>query len=478
MIFVTKKILFVNGPSQDTCDRFFGWPTPFLYAIAPTVAAIKAGELNLEYAPKMFDPIWYAEGKNDTKVKKDFIKQLNGVDVVCASATYDSLYPTMELFSEAKRINSNIKTILGGPHFDETHNLARFNQINLSPELVDFGIAGDGELALKTLLETIAKEKIGITDFSSVPGKAWIYSKKGRQSTSGVPLELDSLPFMPIELVDVERHKHDFDIFKDSKGIVPTFQMIAARGCSYSCDFCSERRELAYSNARSIENIVQEIQLRKEQGFRAIFFDDSTFGLYPKLKELLRALSKTGITFGSLNRFNHLNKQEIVEACKNAGFVYFYCAIEQFDDKALTEMKKRQGTQKIAESMKLLSRNKLMVGVSLLYGLPYETEESIKATLGFTEEWVTEGTIKLVSESILSYHPATPMGKNLKQGFNQTPPNKGFPFNQFEEGQWYHPKHVTAEYLKKILRLSEEKFSKAMVRKRHSWYATHGFTID
>jgi len=283
---------------------------------------------------------------------------------------------------------------------------------------------------------------------------------------------------MPTELADVERHKHDFDIFKDGKGIVPTFQMIAARGCSYSCDFCSERKELAYSNVMSVENIIQEIQLRKEQGFRAIFFDDSTFGLYPRLKELLKELGKTGMIFGSLNRFNHLDKQETVEAYKEAGFVYLYCAIEQFDDKTLAEMKKRQGTQKIAESMKLLSQNEFMVGVSLLYGLPYETDESIKATLDFTEKWVNKGTIKLVSESVLSYHPATPAGKNLKQGFNCPPPNQGFPFNKFEEGQWYHPEHVTAEYLKKILRLSEEKFSKAMVRKRHSWYATHGFTSD
>ena len=196
---MTKKLLFLNGPSQDTCDRFFGWPTPFLYAIAPTVAAVKAGELDLEYVPKMFDPIWYAKGKNDAKVKKDFTRQLDGVDIVCASATYDSLYPTMQLFSEAKRANSDIKTILGGPHFDETHNLARFNQVKLSSKLVDFGVAGDGELALKAVLEAIAKEKIDKTDFSSVPGRAWIYSKKGKQKNSGLPNFVDSFPFIPIE---------------------------------------------------------------------------------------------------------------------------------------------------------------------------------------------------------------------------------------------------------------------------------------
>ncbi len=475
---MAKRILFVNGPSQDTCDRFFGWPTPLLYAIAPSVDAIKNDELDLEYVPKIFDPIWYAEGKNDGRVKKEFLRQLNGVDVVCASSTYDSLYPTMQLLAEAKREDPNIRIVLGGPHFDEVHSLAGFNDVEKSPELVDFGVAGDGEFALKALLEAIAADSLEKLDLSSVPGKAWVYSKKGVQPTSGKPLDLNRLPFMPIELADVERHKHDFDIFTDSSGILPTFQMVAARGCTYSCDFCSERRQLAYPNARSVENVIEEVLLRKEQGFKAIFFDDSTFGLYPELMELLKELGKTGMVFGSLNRFNHLDRQETVGAYKDAGFAYLYCAIEQFDDRALAKMRKGQGTKKIAESMKLLSKNQFTVGVSLLYGLPYETGNSIKATLDFTEEWVNKGTVRLVSESVLSFHPATPAGKSLRQGFNRTPPNQGFPFNRFEEGQWYHPEHVTAEYLEKILKMSEEKFSKAMVRNRHSWYAAQGLIVE
>ena len=45
---MTRKILFVNGPSQDPSDRFFGWPTPLLYAIAPTVQAVRNGDINLD----------------------------------------------------------------------------------------------------------------------------------------------------------------------------------------------------------------------------------------------------------------------------------------------------------------------------------------------------------------------------------------------------------------------------------------------
>jgi hypothetical protein len=90
---------------------------------------------------------------------------------------------------------------------------------------------------------------------------------------------------------------------------------------------------------------------------------------------------------------------------------------------------------------------------------------------------VDKGTIVLVSESILSFHPGTGIGKHIRLDFNRTPPNIGYPYNKFEEGQWYHPKHVNQAYLEKILQLSEERFKEVMVRNRHSWYANQGYIV-
>ena len=136
---MVKKILFVNGPSQDPSDRFFGWPTSLLYAIAPTIKAIDGGGLNLEYDPKIFEPLWYVERENNEQIKSDFKERIKNIDIVCASATYDSLYPTLQLFTEAKRVNPNIVTIFGGPYFDEVHHLQSSEVKNHN--LIDFAIA-------------------------------------------------------------------------------------------------------------------------------------------------------------------------------------------------------------------------------------------------------------------------------------------------------------------------------------------------
>src|SRR5215472_6418638 len=99
---MSQQLLFINGPSQDMCDRFFGWPTSLLYAIAPTIRAIRKGELNLDYEAAIFDPVWYIEGKNDIAVKAALRTKLHEGTILCASATYDSIYPTLQLFQDAK----------------------------------------------------------------------------------------------------------------------------------------------------------------------------------------------------------------------------------------------------------------------------------------------------------------------------------------------------------------------------------------
>jgi radical SAM superfamily enzyme YgiQ (UPF0313 family) len=441
---MASKVLLVNGPSQDACDRFFGWPTSLLYAVAPVVDAAKRGDLDVEFVPQIFDPVWYVEGRSDGQIKSAFEKIVREekVDMVCASAIYDSLYPTLRLLEVAKRTNPEIVNLLGGPHFDEVHDLEGLNDVKLKSGLINFGIAGDGEYALLEVLRSISRGKsLSDVGWNDVEGKAVVYDGKGvAHKTSGRPIELDKVPFMPLELADQERHRNDFDIFIDNqKRILPAAQMIASRGCPYECFCCSENRTLAYPNARSIENILSEIELRRSQGFKAIFFDDSTFAPHPQHLTLLRNLGKTGMAFGCLNRFNHLHNQEVVGAYRDAGFVYVYCAIEQFNDNSLKQMDKHQHEKQIEESMKLLSKAGLKVGVSLLWGLPHETEASIKKTLDFTEAWVNEGTIKLVSESVLSFHPGTAAGRGkVREGFHRVPPNLGFPFNEFEEGQWYH----------------------------------------
>lgn len=468
-----SRVLFVNGPSQDPSDRFFGWPTPLLYAIAPTVDAIRKGLLDMDIAGEIFDPWSYTDESADT-INAEFRERLTGVDVICASTTYDSLYPTMELLRIAKEYNREIITILGGPHVDEIHTFPGQRDIALRPNVIDYSIAGDGEFVLLELLKDLSRSRVAnvheVMEKSS--GKAWLYDRNGQCASIQRPFSLESLPFIPIDLA-ASQHRQDFDIFSDGhERVLPTVQMLASRGCPYSCTFCSQRVELAGSTIRSVEHILTELELRKSQGFEAIFFDDNTFGAHPHLSELLGELGRSGMKFGCLNRFNHLMIPRVVEKYRDAGFSYMACSIEQFDDAALRDLQKGQKMHHIERGLESLANSDIGIGVFQLYGLPSETEGSIRATMDFTRRWVECGVVKMVSEAVLSYHPGTPDGLNRQCEFNRKPPHIGYPWNRFEEGQWYHPPHVTEDYLENIIGISNAAFAGSMHRNGHSWIRT------
>jgi len=472
------KVLFINGPSQDKSDRLFGLPTSLLYAIAPSVQAMDTGSLKAEYYPTVFDP-WVCNEDNYNGVETDLchiIEQQN-ITVVCVSCTYDDVYSTLKLLRAVKNKFPEVVTIVGGPHFDELTDLPEYRWEAIGKgKPVDFVIAGDGEILLLELLRALADNtKDVISVAAKASGRGWIYDAYGNKASASTALNLDSLPFLPVEL-SADQHRQDFDIFMKDGKIIPTAQMIAIRGCPEFCIYCSERVSLAYPNHRSIENIMREVYLRKAQGYGAIFFDDSTFGAYPHLNELLVELEKTEMKFGCLNRFDYIQTPDVLERFSKAGFTYMYVSIEHFDPEALKKIGKGQTTEQIEDSLTLFQDSPIKLGVPLMFGFPYETETSIKATLDFTAEWVDRGPVILVGPSLLTFHPGTPEGQSplarkiiaAGGGFNRPYLHTGYPWNRFEESGFYHYEHVTTDHVGRIAEWAEDRLGNVLIRNRQS----------
>jgi hypothetical protein len=130
----------------------------------------------------------------------------------------------------------------------------------------------------------------------------------------------------------------------------------------------------------------------------------------------------------------------------------------------LQGLTKSESTERMELSTRRLYEREFAVGVSLLYGLRNESRRSVDRTLDFVGNWVDRGLIRLVSQSALSLHPGTPVGCGLDETFDKAPPHRSFPFNQFEEGHWYHPQDVTAAKLEWIAAESKRRFGHVLVR--------------
>ncbi|MFA6585544.1 MAG: B12-binding domain-containing radical SAM protein [Candidatus Paceibacterota bacterium] len=468
----------MNGPSQDKSDRLFGLPTSLLYAIAPSVQAMNNGLLDAQYYPTVFDP-WVCTDENYSAVKDALcsIVENENINILCVSSTYDDVYPILRLLSAVKQKFPETVIIVGGPHFDELTDLPEYrNEAIGIDKPVDFIIAGDGEILLLELLQSLSRGSVDILQVARrSSGRGWIYDAHGNVASVSTLLNLNGLPFLPVEL-SANQHRQDFDIFMQGNEVVPTAQMIAMRGCPEFCIYCSERKGLAYPNHRSIENIMGEISLRKAQGYGAVFFDDSTFGAYPHINDLLVELRQTGMQFGCLNRFDRIQTPDVLEKFSRAGFTYMYCSIEHFNPKTLNMMGKGQSIEHIKTSLKLFEGSPIKLGVPLMFGFEYETESSIKATLDFTAEWAAKGAIILVGQSLLTFHPGTPEGKSplarriisAGGGFNRPYLHTGYPWDQFEESGFYHHKHVNADHVAHIAEWSNDRLEKVLIRNRQS----------
>jgi radical SAM superfamily enzyme YgiQ (UPF0313 family) len=154
---------------------------------------------------------------------------------------------------------------------------------------------------------------------------------------------------------------------------------------------------------------------------------------------------------------------------RNLGLVYLYASIEQYSNHSLGLMHKKLRTEQIDIGISNCHHTGVRLGVSLLFGLPYETTDSVSSTLDYATRLQDKDRVDYISMSLYSYHPRTPLGQMRRQAlrsfdYNNAPPNLRSPYTEFEEGSWYHPSHVTDSYVESIHRRAQAGFDSRLVR--------------
>jgi anaerobic magnesium-protoporphyrin IX monomethyl ester cyclase len=482
-----RKVLFGFAPTPDERDRFFSTDaTSVSYAAAPVTTEIDKGDIKADYVKEIYHPVNFREGASTRELVNIIEKEK--VNLLALSMTYDSYYVALQLARAAKNLNPDLVTVFGGPHLDEVYDkrvMTKMPNLAVLPkheDIVDFVIAGEGENTLKEIIKDsiVAEDPKSLkqrvserrSEYVALDGKSKvIFSNKSTPNiieTQGNSLDLSSLPIRRRDLAN-DTHNYGFTCFTDGEGkLVKSTSTLSHRGCKGMCIFCSEAEPYHH---RSVDNILFEVNHLKDKGYKAVFFDDSTFNDYEDYDELISRLGETGLQFGGLTRFDKLQDPREVKKLADSGFVYFYCAIEQFDDLSLRKMGKQTRTLQIDHAIENLKTMGIHLGVSILFGFPFETPESIESTLTYTANKCKQGAIDYVSMSLLTFHPKTsimntPEGRQTihKLDLDRPYPHHGYPWNTFEEGAGYHPEHVTEDYVKRIAERANELMGKYLVR--------------
>jgi len=167
--------------------------------------------------------------------------------------------------------------------------------------------------------------------------------------------------------------------------------MVTSRGCPYHCTYCLWPGTLYghHFRARSSLNVVEEIeQVVRDYHIDEIYFDDDSLALDRKrILEICRLIKERQLKVKWISqcRVDSMD-EEVVQSIKQAGCRYIRFGVESGSQRMLQTMKKGVTLGKIRKAFELCRGVGIKTQAFFLFGIPGETEDSIRETIKFAKE--------------------------------------------------------------------------------------------
>jgi len=262
---------------------------------------------------------------------------------------------------------------------------------------IDAVVTGEGEFTMVEALERLSKGK----DLSGVLGIAYRRDNEIiRNPPRPLITDLDSLPFPARHLLG---NAKDYVPPPATYRKKPVAVMITSRGCNRRCIFCfqidKERKHgIRY---RSIENVIKEIELCLNQGYKEIkFLDDTLAADYNRAMMLAQEIKRRRLNFtwfasACVNQVD----RPLLEAFKEAGCWAILFGAESGVQKNLNTIRKGITIEQIKRAVNTAKSVGLKVHTPFIIGIPGETYEEALRTIDFACE---------LDPDIVNFHALTP----------------------------------------------------------------------
>lgn len=235
----------------------------------------------------------------------------------------------------------------------------------------DIVVHGEGETALERLLPHLARH--GLNALDMLPGLCFM-GDEGVMRTADAPFiaDLSANPWPDREAIDIPAY---MDVWRRHHGH-SSVSVIHARGCPYTCTWCSHS---VYGNThrrRTPEDAANELLWIHER-YRPdhIWYADDVFAINHRwLFEYKAALEKRGLRmpFECISRADRLN-ESVVAALAEMGCFRLWNGSESGSQRILDAMKRRVSAEDVQAKTRLLQQHGIETGMFIMLG--YEGEE-------------------------------------------------------------------------------------------------------
>ncbi|MFP4438613.1 MAG: magnesium-protoporphyrin IX monomethyl ester anaerobic oxidative cyclase [Chloroflexaceae bacterium] len=303
----------------------------------------------------------------------------NQPDVIMATAITPMIYKAQEALKIAREIRPQAKIILGG-----IHPTFMYAQVLTEAPWIDYIVRGEGEEIIVNLMRSI-EAGTDLQDRREIKGLAFIDDEQIVATAAHPPLR--NLEHLTPDWSLLEWEKYIY-IPMNVRVAVPNF----ARGCPFTCRFCSQWKFWRGYRSREPKKFVDEIEtlVRDHQvGFFILADEEPTINK-KKFTALCEELidRNLDIKWGINTRVTDiLRDEELLPLYRKAGLVHVSLGTEAASQMNLNTFRKQTTIEQNKRAIQLLKNNGMVAEAQFIMGMENETSETIEETYRLAMDW-------------------------------------------------------------------------------------------
>lgn len=301
-------------------------------------------------------------------------------DVIGCTAITPAIYKAERLLQLAKEVDPRIVTVLGG-----IHGTFMYPQVLKEAPWIDAVVRGEGEQVFLNLVRAIDEGRWA-RDRGQVRGIAYA---DGAGQVIATPAE------PPI--ADLDRITPDWGVLEWGKYLyIPMGVRVAipnfARGCPFTCTFCSQWKFWRDYRIRDPKEVVDEIEtLVREHGVGFFILADEEPTIHRKkfiafCEELIER--KLPVLWGINTRVTDILRDEkLLPMFRKAGLVHVSLGTEAAAQLKLDRFNKETTIAQNKKAIALLREAGIVTEAQFIVGLENETAETLEETYRMARDW-------------------------------------------------------------------------------------------
>lgn len=303
-------------------------------------------------------------------------------DIVGCTAITPAIYKAERLLQIAKEVNPAAVTVLGG-----IHGTFMYPQVLKEAPWIDAVVRGEGEQVFLNFVRAVQNGRWA-RDRSSVRGIAYHTDDGQLIATPAEP---------PIQ--DLDRIRPDWGILEWDKYIyIPLGVRVAipnfARGCPFTCSFCSQWKFWRDYRIRDPKAVVDEIEdLVKNHGVGFFILADEEPTIHRKkfirfCEELIARGLPDKVQWGINTRVTDILRDEaLLPMFRQAGLVHVSLGTEAAAQLKLERFNKETTIEQNKKAIRLLREAGIVSEAQFIVGLENETAETLEETYQMARDW-------------------------------------------------------------------------------------------